>query len=698
MNLKKIFILMFLLFIFLVPTNNNQNILNINTLVCSGDANQLNIVQIRVNHNRGNGYANMEMDFSITDGSSTPTAGMFSLESLIISKSGSNIAFDIRDGTYQSLFATEEFEIQCISTMRGHYSGSIGSFIPLNVSTIYKGDYVVYRGDISYRNDNTGTLYSFTDTDISYSGVIHNSLTFSWHLEPIIKINSSYYNLDNLIFEFYMPIGDTIGSSSDLIIFDWVRQSIDTSIITYPYYKIRILDQLGNIVFEDVNLVLFKFFREITIPSFKIQNNYDKIINFTYTTDSENKSVLVNPYSNVVCLNETSSILEYTITDQYNNTLLIDRAYSSEIVYNNPESVQTLITLIDQDNTLLDFNNYNITLNSERIYNNIPILQVNSTYNLQVQDILGNLVHSADYTINKSNNIITIPLNVYQLKIMNLMITNTTILIENDLATYDISDISNPNELLTYKLQPAKYNITYTNELGSITKTEIDLTSSDYTFIFQTLQKDFTISLFDESGFGVSMDNVRMYYDNVRTSGFLRTFDGTHNIKILDYFNTSLFDQNVDITPYTEFNVYLPIYTLIINNNYSQQMRMVIEREGVSFAVVDQVIPALSSYQFRFAANLDYIISMIYLNGTYADNRTINLASNVQIESFGYYSLADITQIDNSFSGTEIGLIIAVIVGLGFISIQSLRKPKIYKSESPIPILSNNPKYRGRLN
>lgn len=543
--------------------------------------------------------------------------------------------------------------------------------------------------------------YSFYRVADSYSNAISHTITLNNSLDNLLFnlklnliINSSFYDIDDL--KIFIQTNGT----------DYYTQYNYDSIVLNNYkYKLKLYDKENNLLFSDSDYQNYTFSRTIDIPSFKFQNNLDEMVNCTIKNNTDHEIVyqtFVSPYANSI-INLTSGIFDLEISDVYGERLY-NETFSfpskNSITYTPPNYRECFISYSDQSLNYLDFNNYKVKINNTFVYSPNIFREINTYVNITTYDVFDRKLDQHEFLVNRQDNYFNITLEQYPLRIRNNQVYDSEIEIKLVPETsFRINVKLTSNDLVEYKLFPDTYNITYSNEAFKNTSISFNLNKASAITLNST-QKDFTISLFDESGFGVALDNVRMYYDNARTSGYIRTFDGTHNIKILDYFNTTLFDEDVDITPYTEFNVYLPIYTLIINNNYSQQMRMIIEREGISFSVVDQVIPALSSYQFRFAANLDYIVSMIYLNGTYADNRTINLASNVQIESFGYYSLADITQIDNSFSGAEIGLIIAVLAGLAFISIQSLRKPKVYKTGSPIPIpkkrtLSNNPKHRG---
>ncbi len=662
-----------------------------------------------------------------------------------------------------------------------------------------------------------------------------------------LDIDSDKYDKSNVRTFIYMPIIYNM-NLSDPEGYEYKWQEVDpyNTHLTSPIYRLKIIDKLtSDLLFEDTQSQYFKSYREVSFNSFKVINNYEQTINFTYTTDTFNKSILINPFDSRLALNESSSIVSYTITDLFDNILEINQANSSEIVYTPPyfdecqityvdqfgefidfenyltyidniqiprsfyssrnstisietktlnneliqttnylvkqgsnlitipvdslrvnnfwdngiityisalysfdtyypngkidnsdyydfsiitnplektiinyttssyyyavadiynntlktgyidgstnqidyiplESTPTIINFVNQDGDLLEFNNYNTYLNNTRVYEQINDLFINSLYQVSVFDVLNNSVYTGSHIINRTDNEIIIELQVYQLKIMNLMITETDILIENYLSPYSIEDIINPYELLIYELSPADYNITYTNELDAVVKYELTL-DDDKTFLLQTLQKPLQISLFDESGFGVSVDNVRIYYDGTRTNGMVQTFDGTHHIKVMDFFNSTLYDGTIDITAYTEFNVYLPIYTLILQNYSNETMQLIIEREGVPFAVIDQQIAGNTGYQFRFAKDLEYIVSWIYLNGTLALQSLVELDSNVEISSFGFSSKAEYLQISDKISTYEYVIFIVVGASLLYLGIRLIRNRPIITSAQSLP-------------
>jgi hypothetical protein len=105
----------------------------------------------------------------------------------------------------------------------------------------------------------------------------------------------------------------------------------------------------------------------------------------------------------------------------------------------------------------------------------------------------------------------------------------------------------------------------------------------------------------------------------------------------MDYFNSTLVNQQIDVSSITEYNIYIPVFTLFLNNNYSTAMKVQIFRDNTNIEFT-QVIPSQSAISYRFLANIEYEIYVSDLNDTVQYNSTFTLDENNYIINFGYYS------------------------------------------------------------
>ena len=95
--------------------------------------------------------------------------------------------------------------------------------------------------------------------------------------------------------------------------------------------------------------------------------------------------------------------------------------------------------------------------------------------------------------------------------------------------------------------------------------------------------------LFNFDGLGLNRDLFRFYIAGLRTDfGFNTLRTDSVNLRVEDYFNQSLYDRTVYLRNYTEYNLYVEVWNLIINSNYSWNVRMEIERNAIT---ITQIIP-----------------------------------------------------------------------------------------------------------
>ena len=273
------------------------------------------------------------------------------------------------------------------------------------------------------------------------------------------------------------------------------------------------------------------------------------------------------------------------------------------------------------------------------------------------QTIYSNVVNVKD--LNEYN----IYLNLKSLKIMS----RATELVNYTLIKSGISDTGNifPNHVVEYLVSSGNYTFNYLNHEDSSTGSiELNL-NSDQTIVINSSYFDVYFSLFTYDGFGVNHDFVRFYINNARKDfGFNTLKQDTNTLKILDYFNATLFNSNINLKQFTEYNIYIEIYTMIIFNNYSHSIKIAIERNDIEF---EQIIDAQFSMPYRMLPNVEYIVSIYYLNGTLLEEREVELDENNKIVPFGFYS--EEVPYYPSFDNTSITIVLIILIFIGIISL-----------------------------
>lgn len=354
--------------------------------------------------------------------------------------------------------------------------------------------------------------------------------------------------------------------------------------------------------------------------------------------DMEYYTTLVSPYSSVLT-NYTQTNHLVNITDLYGNILEYKNLTSSEnlITYTPPNVRTCLVLLSDQLSNSLNYLNYHIYLNNSALYEQNFYREINETVNISIYDRFDQHLTSYIYQVKREDNFINIELILYSLKILNQLHEATILNITNQLDPLDcvLSENIAVNELISLKVKEANYSIYYIDD--SNTNHTLNFTVNESKLvILNTTYHEVHFAYFDMSGLGLDSQSARFYINSERRDIGKNWIKGDScNLKVLDYFNATLYNDDISLSGLTEFNIYLPIFTLLINNNYTESMKLTISRLGIEF---NSIIPAQSGLSFRFLANETYSAKIYYMNGTLADSKIVLLDENYKDISFGFYS------------------------------------------------------------
>lgn len=265
----------------------------------------------------------------------------------------------------------------------------------------------------------------------------------------------------------------------------------------------------GNVSLYFENTLIYSYFSDGTsINRIKIQNNGVNLAYFTaYSLSTEtgyfiNMNLLENttasplpmqtvnitqcsltaaetaitvyPYTSTLTQLDYSNYA-YTISDLYNNELetgwLLET--ESEIVYTPPEVRQLFISLADQQNNYLNWENYKIRVNNTLIYSNSFYREIGTSWNVSIYTRFDKYITSTVHTVDRDENYIPITLTLYSLKIFNQQTAFLHYNITLDPNYYPGSTIFYsewlaPNEIGTNKIPADYYKITLMhNETGT---------------------------------------------------------------------------------------------------------------------------------------------------------------------------------------------------------------------------------------
>ena len=583
-------------------------------------------------------YTNYTLD------NSTNTNKRLSSNILYVDKD-TQIYFKIYDSFNALVKTTSQYEETFIDIILNVYSLKIkneaseyADYILKNNNSGIEKSGNIFPAEIIEFNIATGDyILNYTNHEDNYP----RSLEFEFTTHKIITINTTYHQVYFGLFTY-----DGLGIDYDLVRFyiNNVRKDFGRNIIQSETANLIVLDYFNNTLANDtIDASAYSEYNiYVEIYSLYILNVFiyhDLIFNITQVGSGYYMNQLI-PASSALLYRFIPNI-NYTINATYVNGTV----YSSRMI-NLTENSQTesfgigepeeypknvyfgvyTATGLGINHDLLKFyiDNVRADFGFNRIENEIVNITVKDYFNTTLLTQLINTSGIYEYNI-----LITL----YSLKIKNeaRVAANYTL----SLGALETTGYILPEEIVEYQLATNNYVFDYTNnEDGSSDTININLNESKV-YVLNTTYFDVYFALFTYDGLGMNYDTVRFYINSERKDlGFNTLKQDVNNLKILDYFNATLFNRNVNLRGYTEYNIFVEVYTLIINNNYSHSIRVKIERNNIE---IETVIPAQYGMSYRFLPHVEYEITAYFLNGTKIEKRYIKLDSHNKIVSFGFY-------------------------------------------------------------
>jgi hypothetical protein len=523
-----------------------------------------------------------------------------------------------------------------------------------------------------------GTWYSEGNSGdfLSYQS---NWMWIEYALRPYIIINASHYTSDDLTYRLFTVIGTHLD-------YDWVwisSDSIEDIVIHHPTYILEAYDKkTGNLVYRDRDFVNFTTHRTITVDDIDIINAANEIVNVTiYNGSGIVYSTIINAYDTEFT-NLTKGTYDISVTDLFGNVLdqQVITPNNFSIIYAVGSVREIIISVADQRNTFLDFDNFQVFVNETQIFN--PFLSsysIGEILNITIYDRFNYFIHNSTYTVKSENNFVPINVVRHNLKIKNQMREATNITLSSNQVEF--SEWILPEDSISYTLFPSNYTLNYTNTEINVDVSESFLIGKETKYIIETSYYPVYFSAFTIEGIGLPHDAVRLFIDNERKGwGPVELLGDVHLVEALDYFGQEVFSESVNLGRLSEYNVLCNIYTLIINNNYSVSMEIVISREGVELR---NVVPSQSALLFQMFANVEYEIKVYFTNGTLAKTVSVLLDEVVTTITFGQFEEVTTEDIkrevgDAIQTGDRVlfGVIIVVVIGLSmfFLAREARRK------------------------
>ena len=404
-------------------------------------------------------------------------------------------------------------------------------------------------------------------------------------------------------------------------------------------YTISIVDRFGISLFNSVITLrgLNEYRIDITLYELQIRHlgrvNSNLTLNETTGHVGLNFSMAPNTITNFILGSSTYNVT--WINGENNVVTIYDINLNTDYILTlNSTYYSIWFSLYNQGGVRLGDSLFSLYLNGTRKDFGLVELETSATLIL-VQDYLNVTVFNQVITLRgltEYNVIIT----VFEFQVRHLTNENSNITLFETTTHNYINFSMSPDSLRSFMLANSTYNITWINGENSVSTFYNITLDEDYILTLDTTYYPVYFALFNFDGLGLDPNLFRFYINNLRKDfGFNTLKQNTNNLKVLDYFNQSLFDSNIGLSGSTEYNILIEVYTMIIYNNYSFPVIINIERNEIEF---EQIIEAGLGFDYRMLPNVEYSINIYRLNGTLLETREVDLDENNKIVSFGFFT------------------------------------------------------------
>ena len=327
--------------------------------------------------------------------------------------------------------------------------------------------------------------------------------------------------------------------------------------------------------------------------------------------------------------------------DKINENITIPATGVRQYVYTPTELLECRLTLFSLVEEYLQFEDYHVNVNKSLngIYGDFWLVgasfyvDVGTNVYIEVYDRFDALIDSFERL---TSNYIDLYIEVYSLKIRNEATEIVDYTLQNTDTGSSMSGTLFSDEIVEYHIKNGSYSLDYVNYEDMYPREcNFELTTHKTISINSTYHTIY-IGLFTYDGLGLNRDWVRLYINDARADFGFNVIDSeTMELIVLDYFNNTLANETIDASAYSEYNLYVQVYSLYLLNRFTYNDLVMNITQVDSGIYMNQLIPASSALLYRFIPDINYTISVTYVNGTVYSIRTVNLTDNSQTESFG---------------------------------------------------------------
>ena len=496
----------------------------------------------------------------------------------------------------------------------------------------YNWNYMGYFYDLSEQSLSVTSIGGLVDTKLIFISGIDEKKVFSYIYDEYYY---DFYPVDFSLFaQDYSPLDESKfslyidGVLENFGIIDIYTESVE--IIVYENdFNIEVFNSVENLLHQ-TNFDILCNARKLTINL-----NTRKIGEFILTEQSTFNSInfIMDPYTTKEII-VGQGLYEATWLNTENNLITI---YNFDMSSNREITLNTVFynvsfTLTDQFLKPLDISIYTLYINQTKedfgvieLDREDVLITVYDRFGIagfsQIIDLSGLLEYN-----------IIVP--IYELKVKNLAneMGNFTLKEKITQKTYDFN--LDPDSDRIFKLRSANYTIIWLNgENGQIYEYDIDLIS-DFELTLESIYYIVFFRIFNFDGLGLEPNLIRFYINGVSSDlGNIELNSKENELLILDFFDNIIYNETIDLSDKTEWNIYVELYKIELRNKYDFAIDLIFERNGIT---VNITIPALMVIEYRFILNIDYSISWYRSsNNTYIDGTDIVFTKENLIMSFG---------------------------------------------------------------
>jgi len=435
--------------------------------------------------------------------------------------------------------------------------------------------------------------------------------------------------------DIYLPITDfhiyvNRSLNNEYNEFALLYEVFDVDIDTYIY--IDVYDRFNNLINSFSRLA--SSFLDLELPVYQLQIKSLMEYQTTVYINTTHIYPLLPQESLYFMLSERWYYIEYTDDDGDDRQFSIYLDSNQAFVLNR--SQMCFLSYQDVRGDYLNFRDYITKINDSVIYDNYFYGNIGEIVNITVRDYYNTTLATQIYTILMGSNYIPLTLNVYELKIKNEALEQVYYSLKNNGTAVIRTGYIFSEEIITFSIALGDYSLDYTN-YEDIYPRELNFALTDHkTITINTTYHTVYFSMFTYDGLGIDPDLVRFYINNERKD-FGRNIiqSETADLLVLDFFNNTLTNETIDASAYSEYNLFVEIYSLIILNQFTYEDIIANITQVGSGVWMTQIIPKQFGLTYRFLPNIEYNITIYFTNMTLYFSRIVNLTDNSHIESFG---------------------------------------------------------------